>query len=183
MSTESAMGNYEEIIMNNNTKYVGELTGVTQDKIEILTELGTEISLNRGNISSEKIVEKDGSYLSVAATLGMPAVLNVLGQYTVHNWAFGIEGLYLPNASGVQASGGFLLTKLRYFQQILKLNLGYSRMPSSSNSTDMDVWSYFGPSYTFQLNNFIVDAGITVGQGSYTNPQFFFQIGYIQNFN
>ena len=47
---------------------------------------------------------------------------------------------------------------------------------------DKKTWDYIGIAYNLNYKDFYLEAGITSGSGSYSNPQIMFQIGYVYRF-
>ena len=180
-----AADQYDVVNLKNGSKIIGTIIEqIPNQSLRIRTRDGSEFVYTFDQIAS---ITKEGldfgprdirneSYFELGANLGTPAGLN----FTLGNW-FGPLGLHISGMSygdrisGIQANFGFKLSDNTNRSHSIAFICGHS-------NADINTWSYYGAAYDLNWGGFFLEAGLTAGSGSYTNPQLALQIGYTYRF-
>ena len=130
--------------------------------------------------SPKKNKIENNEYPMFGATLFMPGGLNFVGGYHYDNFgAIGEVGYFPSVIFGFQIEFLYNLKSSRQFEHNLGIGGGFSYMFYDGE----EDWGYLELLYNLNIYGFFIEAGLSIGSGSYTNPQVRFQIGYVYRFN
>lgn len=174
------------IITSEGETFTGEIIVESRDTITLRSTSGTDImvprvSIERIDYNYDPSGGKNDSFWAFGATLGTPALLNLVVAYNFNDdWGLRFSGGYVGSAAGLQLDGTYLLggDKVRHN---LNFGLGLSGVETGWPYGVKD-WAYLEGGYNLQVWGFDLMLGISVGDGDYTNPQLLGQIGYVHRF-
>jgi hypothetical protein len=165
--------------------YEGNITDVNESNYVIETESGLSVKIPRdivdkvilGNNYSEK------QYAMFGPTLLLPGGINLLFGY--HYSSFGVRGEFgfIPannEVYGFQVNVFYNLYRTKSFEHNISIAGGFSSQETYLYDKE---WTYIGFMYDFNIYGFFMEAGITFGSGTYSNPQLAIQFGYVYRFN
>jgi hypothetical protein len=155
----------------------GSVFVYTFDEIEIIRKEKVEYV-------DETMDLRHTPYSELGVNVGTPAGLNA----AFGRW-FGLFGLRLSGMvygsalAGMQLNFGYKLSDNSNRSHVLALIAGSSHLEDSRGWYIRDKsWTYLGAVYELNLGGFFLQAGASVGEGDYSNPQLMFQIGYMYRF-
>ncbi len=110
-------------------------------------------------------------------SLGTPSLAN----FVVKTDKLGIPlllsgGYWGDKVSGIEAGFGFYQNNDSFFHSAQVIT-GYSAINRNEGNTKR--WTYVGVSTTFKKGGFFIEPGLSVGSGTYSNPQLMIQIGWL----
>lgn len=126
----------------------------------------------------------DRHYTEFGVTLGTPGGLNaVIGRW-FGPFGLKLSGMYLGSLYGAQLEFSAKLSENKVRTHAITGMLGTLHLDTKNdfNLTEHKNWDYFGLAYTLNVSGFYLQAGLSVGNGSFTSPQILFQIGYVHRF-
>jgi hypothetical protein len=141
----------------------------------------------------EFMVDKDQGYKSTmtefGGTFGTPAVINLVFGKHFDKYMVKASGMYLGStAKGIQLELGLKLSEFKNTYHAISLVGGYSYIKNKQTSLygyeqyQVSEWMYGGIVYNLNTNGFYLQPGLSIGSGSYNNPQIMIQIGYVYQF-
>jgi hypothetical protein len=137
-----------------------------KEKSEVIATQSYNLKLSRNN------------QFEVGATLIGPGGLNVCGGRIVGNHRFrGTFGVLVTDIFAVELEYSYQIAGEKDVKLYLSVPLGHS------NFSDSQSWSYTGLNLTSNIYGFDIGAGLTIGTGSFSNPQLAFRIGYVHQFD
>ncbi|HPI19980.1 MAG TPA: hypothetical protein PKY56_06375 [Candidatus Kapabacteria bacterium] len=181
------------LFLKNGSKIIGSITKFIPDStVSIQTKDGSVFVYNASEVLKiEKAANNENlkkNYTEFGANFGTPAVFNIVLGF--HSEKFGIRfsGMYLGSSYGIQASLPLKFYESKDVYHAIALALGFSHIETEETVlyykyTRAREWTYFSLSYNLNLYGFFLEGGLSVGDGSYSNPQLMFQIGYVHRFN
>jgi hypothetical protein len=116
-------------------------------------------------------------------TIGTPAAINLsVGRYFSDKYGARLSGGYFPGredryAAGVQVN---LMTKLTETKNSLldaSIMAGYTELTGCGE--DIKYWRFVGVAAGGKWKSLIAEIGLTIGNGSYPNPQASLQLGVV----
>lgn len=195
---------YADIYVKNSVKYTGHLIKVADSYLEFVNN-GIEFKLAKKDINyiefnNKKMyltnwdeiitISTNNSYLSMGATLGTPAALNLVVMYNLYN-SFGIRlsGMRFNNSiEGIELNIQYVFTKSDNFDAGIFGGIGYSTIPTSTytydyyNENTTNEWRYYCAGVDLNYKGFFAQFSISSGKGNYYNPQFLGSIGFLHRF-
>ncbi|HRT68363.1 MAG TPA: hypothetical protein P5216_06450, partial [Bacteroidota bacterium] len=93
--------------------------------------------------------------------------------------AMGEIGFIPSSIFGFQIEALYNLKTSRHFEHNLGVGLGLMEIYYNEDN----VWGYLELLYNLNIYGFFLEAGMSIGSGSFTNPQLMFQFGYVYRFN
>ncbi|MCZ7558083.1 MAG: hypothetical protein M5R41_16905 [Bacteroidia bacterium] len=190
-----AQSEVDAVILKNGSKILGTIIEQVPNKsLKIRTRDGSEYVYSFDDIEiirkeavwvDDQITDlREAAYYELGANFGTPAGFNI----AFGRW-FGTLGLRLSGAlygdalAGAQLNIGFKLSDNSNRSHVLALIAGSSRLEKDDGwFTRNKYWTYLGAVYELNLGGFFLQAGASVGEGDYSNPQLMFQIGYMHRF-
>jgi len=136
-------------------------------------------------VSAQESADASPIQSCLGITVGTPAGLNLTAtQYLGSKLGLRLSGGYLPghfdsHLSGVQV--GFLW-KLREEGNSLfdaGIVFGYTEWENGRTAFDDNLWRYAGVAGAYKWKSLFVEGGLTVGSGTFSNPQGVLQVGVI----
>ena len=165
--------------------YEGNITDVSESQYILTTESGLSVNIPRYTI--EKVLlgnnYREKQYAMFGPTFLFPGGINLLFGYHFSTFAVRGEFGFFPveNAMyGLQVNIMYNLFRNKSFEHNVSLAGGFSHQ--DSYYTDKE-WTYIGFMYDFNIYGFFMEIGLTLGSGTYTNPQLGGQLGYVYRFN
>ncbi len=190
-----AQSEVDAVILKNGSKILGTIIEQVPNKsLKIRMRDGSEfvytfdeieiIRKERVDYVDETMDLRHTPYSELGVNVGTPAGLNA----AFGRW-FGLFGLrlsgmlYYPALAGAQLNFGFKLSDNANRSHVLALIAGSSVIEDSWGWYARDkYWTYLGAVYELNLSGFFLQAGASVGEGDYSNPQLMVQIGYMYRF-
>ena len=193
------------IHLKNGSVIVGKIIKYDAGKeVEIQTSDGNRFVFKMEQVEKiDFMVDKDQGYKKtkseLGGTLGTPAALNFIFGKHFDKYMVKVSGMYLGRtAKGIQLELGLKLSEFKRTYHALSLVGGYSYLEYEEkknygyNINRIEEWTYGGLVYNLNTNGFYLQAGLSLGNGVYSNetgiiedmpnPQFIFQIGYVYQF-
>lgn len=168
--------------------YEGKIKDDTSVEVVLVQNNGTEIRIPKNNIENIDYTETQEesnrfkrSYPIFGATVGTPAGINLSIGYTWPVLGFQLSGLYLGNIYGAQLNILFKLSETKNFSHALFLGGGFSQV-TGMGGYDFS-WYYGAAGYNLNFFGIFAELGLSVGTGTFKNPQLTFQLGYVHRFN
>ncbi len=153
------------------------------DKLKIKTDSGDVREIKFSEIENimkeEKPLEVKKGVTELGIVAGSPAGLNILLGHSIDDFIFKLSGLYVGKIYGIQVNLGLMLSNNINRYHSLNFIAGSS---FSESNLSKNTWDYFGIAYNLNYKDFYLEAGISSGSGSYSNPQIMLQIGYVYRF-
>ncbi len=181
------------LFLKNGSKIIGSITQFIPDStVSIQTKDGSVFVYKANEVLKiEKAVNNENikkNYTEFGANFGTPAVFNIVLGFHSGNSGIRLSGMYLGSAYGIQASLPIKFYESENVYHAIALALGFSHIETEETVlyykyTRAREWTYFSLSYNLNLYGFFLEAGLSVGDGGYSNPQLMFQIGYVHRFN
>jgi hypothetical protein len=181
------------LYLKNGSKILGSITQFIPDSIvSIKTKDGSLFVYSTDEIlkmeKDASIDESKKNYTEFGANIGTPAVFNLVLGFHSEKTGVRFSGMYLGDNYGIQASLPIKFYETKNVYHAIALALGFSHLETEENSgfysyTRTREWVYFSLNYNLNLYGFFLEAGLSVGDGAYSNPQLMFQIGYVHRFN
>jgi hypothetical protein len=176
--------------------YVGRIIADTADVLVLRTTDSTDVTIKKSNISRLEVGEftKEGrrrSYASLGVTLGTPAGIHALGGYYFGDIGLRAHAGYWGGLYGGQISLVRNLSQGDRMTHSLSLGAGYSHITLQHSRfvawgveeyTTTDEWKYVSAAYSVNWHGFFLELGLSVGSGTFSNPQLMGQIGYVYDF-
>ena len=172
------------LITNSGHEYSGHIKKLENNKYTVITDSGSEIEIPVSSVkeySTNSTVGKSkiDEYGMIGGALGTPGVLNLILGYQFNN-SFGNKlsfgGFYGEDpVFGLQINAMFNIIKRPSVEQNISLGFGWSQIEHS--------WLYTGIFYDINIYGVYSELGLTIGDGIYSNPQLFFQLGYVYRYN
>lgn len=126
------------------------------------------------------------SFWCVGATLITPASFNIRTGFNENRMAYHISGLYFGSSGGVQLNAMYAFSKSDNTENYIGLALGTMTIHFGKAIGDFHAgdykWNYVGPVYVLHTGGFLLEGGLSIGSGDFTNPQLLLQIGYVPKF-
>ncbi len=155
------------------------LNGQTISKSNFVSILN-QLSFNKG-------------YSAAGLTIFSPGGINALYSYDFeNNMGIRLSIGYLPTyLKGLQIDGLYNILKTKTVDSHLSLGLGYSIKVENDNVENPETidgveiekkWAYLAPAIDVNFGGFFISAGISIGQGDFTNPQFILCLGFVSRF-
>ncbi|MEN6295734.1 MAG: hypothetical protein ABFD61_06360 [Chloroherpetonaceae bacterium] len=123
-------------------------------------------------------------YPMLGLTFNTPGGINLIGGYHFGKFA-AIGGIgcvpFGTTIWGAQVEFMFNLKSARHFEHNIGFGVGYSFIGSKLSKAQ--EWTYIGLFYNLNIYGFYLEPGLTIGSGTYKNPQIAFQFGYVYRFN
>lgn len=149
------------------------LQAQTKDTVYIATKDTVYLS------SKEKINPINGE---IGLYLGTPAGINLTGAIHADRLLVRLSGMSLSTISGIQVDVGYKFSEKLKTYHALTVGVGTFKIAStqtdSYNSSSVNWWDYVSLNYMLNTKGFLLGVGLSVGDGTFTNPQLMFQIGY-----
>ena len=167
-------GEPKEFILKDSSVVSGTITEeVPGDHYKIRTKYGTLLKIEISNIAkiiplSEKF---NPEYFEIGTTALIPGIVNLNLGYTYNEFGIMLTG----GPYGVELAFPF---KIRHTKDISHEIV----IPLGAYSYEAE-WIYSGALYKLWLKGFQLLAGLTIGEGAYTNPQIYLNVGYVFRFN
>lgn len=125
------------------------------------------------------------NYWVMGLTFGLPSGFNIDLGYHFNPFGIQVTGLCLAASTdmtlyGIQVSFMYKIYEDEFFLHGISLITGYSAIKYSNINSR---WAFGGVTYFLNWGIFYLDVGLTIGSGSYSNPQFYAQIGILIRFN
>lgn len=180
-STDSLTAQTTKIVTHDGEEYVGDIASESADTIVIRSASGVEVAVPRASInmvdySYDKRDEDAKGYWSFGGAFLMPGGLNlVLGRHFTRTFGLRVTGGMLPSMVGVELDGVIRFAGSRRVEHSAVVGVG-------ANDINGAEWTYGVAAYNLNAYGFHLLAGFSVGSGSYSNPQFHAQIGYVHLF-
>ena len=193
------------IHLKNGSVIVGKIIKYDAGKeVEIQTSDGNRFVFKMEQVEKiDFMVDKDSGFKKtkseIGATFGTPAALNFVFGKHFDKYMVKASGMYLGrSAKGIQLELGLKLSEFKRTYHAVSLVGGYSYLEYEekknygNNINRISEWTYGGLVYNLNTNGFYLQAGLSLGNGVYSNetgiiedmpnPQFIFQIGYVYQF-
>ena len=171
---------YSNIKLISGKSYTGHIMKQTENDVTIRSKSGVEYTLQRKDILAiRQGKESKDIYGMFGVTFLLPGGYNILGGYQFQNFGVRAEVGCIPYGEGgygAQANILLNLTKTKSFEANLSIAAGYSLMAGKD-------YTYAGPCIDMNAGGFFVELGLGFGSGSFSSPQFLFQLGYVGRFN
>lgn len=181
------------LFLKNGSKIIGSITQLIPDStVSIQTKDGSVFIYKTNEVlkieKASEIENLKENYTEFGANFGTPAVFNVVLGFHSGKSGIRFSGMYLGSAYGIQASMPIKFYESEDVYHAIALALGFSHIETEETLlyykyTKTREWKYFSLSYNLNLYGFFLEAGLSVGDGGYSNPQLMFQIGYVHRFN
>jgi hypothetical protein len=140
--------------------------------------------------TSAKSVDRVKAELGIA--LGTPSGLNLILAAHTNDVLFKISGSYLGNSLfGGQFDIGYKISEFNETYHGIGLGFGFARLTTTEEESygwdyyevrTRHHWEYVSLNYMLNTFGFYFNAGLSVGSGSFSNPQLMVQIGYAYQF-
>jgi len=124
--------------------------------------------------------------------LGTPSGLNLILAAHTTDAIFKISGAYLgPTLYGGQFDIGYKFSENKRTYHGVGLGFGFANIGTTEITTNQwnqyeykerNHWQYVAVNYMLNTYGFYLNAGLSAGSGSFSNPQLMLQIGYAYQF-
>lgn len=170
------------IKQKNSSYYEGKVLSISDKKISMFCEDGAIYDFN---YDESKILFYNPVSSFIGFTIGTPGGINAtFGSFLTENFGLSASIGHIPNKMlGAQLSCLFNISRGIHFEHNLGIGIGGFTEYSEYRNDDNDDWIYSSVFYELNLYGFYIQPGISYGHGSYSNPQFLFQLGYVYRFN
>lgn len=187
------------ITKTDGTVFEGRVQRDSGGVVELVSNDSTLVRIPREAIRTMEFGVTPNTYPGGYALLGItaltPAGINLVGGY--YGSTFGVRACagYLGAIGGLQGNFVFNVVRSRRYTGNITVMFGYMSLTTTSHyvSTfgpygaryDSDLtrtWSYFGAGYEFNWGGFFLEPALSIGSGSFSNPQLLLQIGYVHEF-
>lgn len=180
------------IVMVGGEEYWGTIMSETSDTIALQSTSGVGVHIPRSSIRSivynaENPEDPNHGYWAFGGTLGTPAALNlVLARNFNRNWGIRFSGMFYGKIRGLQIDGMRRIGGSGSFSHNVHVGLGSSQLGvdtyTSTGYYRESTWNYVTGGYDLNWGGFQFAVGLSVGSGTFTNPQLLLQIGYVHQF-
>ena len=173
--------------------YVGSVVDENMERIMLLTADSVTITVPKINvrmvqygldpIPSRAKIDPGASFWSFGATLGTPAIVNLVLGYNFNEWGVRASGGMIPETSiGFQVDIRRSIGTSGSLSHNLHVGAGALVMDDGNPFRSYDWWDYIAIGYDMNWSGFYLSADISSGEGTYSNPQFLAQVGYVHEF-
>ena len=128
--------------------------------------------------------ESSDEYPMLGLTFLTPGGINLFGGYHYGKFTATGEIGFIPSSDlimGFQVEFMYNLKSARHFEHNIGFGGGYTYIEDQWSSPT--EWAFFGLFYNLNIYGFFLEPGLTIGSGTYKNPQIVFQFGYVYRFN
>ncbi len=145
----------------------------------------TLLMLTTASVSAQTTDQASPVRSTYGITIGTPAGLNITtSQYFGSKAGLRLTGAYFPSRCGGYLAGGQagIIWKLKEEGNSLydvAVVCGYTEIEYGRASGEDQIWQYVGITGSYKWRSFFIEGGLSVGSGTYTNPQALLQIGLI----
>jgi hypothetical protein len=172
-------------------EYFGRVSDATSDPLLFEFPDGVRIPFEKRVI--ESIESMKPSFPSLGVTLIMPGGVNLNAGYMSHGWGVRVTAgtVFDGITYGLQLNAVRNITHSPSFSQNVSIGVTHSRLLSTETINDWGFpirvgsykkWDAVGGYYDFNWRGFFLEAGVTVGEGSFSSPQLSLQLGYVYQF-
>lgn len=177
-----------EVETTDGKRYEGTIKAESEKEVVLGGESGIEMRIPRENIA--KLTYKDTppkfkkDYWGFGATLGTPGIINVNLWRMWETFGLQFSGGYLGTAYGIQANLAWKIGDYAKFVHCFFVGAGSLSISTKKNNVDQtSQWTYGVVGYNLNWYGWFLEAGASFGSGSYSNPQFMAQGGFVYRFN
>ena len=169
------------ILTADGEEFIGSVLRETADTLILLSSSGIEVAVPRTAIRTidyryDSDRKSYGGFWSFGGAFGTPAGLELIVRRNFsREWGLGLAFGYLGSIIGLELDVQRLLGESGSARHSLAFGAG-------SMVTDRDEWNYFKGAYNLNWGGFHLDLGLSVGSGTFSNPQLMAQIGYVHQF-
>lgn len=158
------------------------LQSQTKDTVYVITK--DTVFIQNAEPNTDLKTKRISSEFGVA--IGTPAVINLTFTNHFDDFLVKLSGLYLSRTQGFQADFGYKFSESRYTYHALTLGVGYldyeATIDNNGRLINRTYWEYATLQYLLNTKGFLLSAGLSAGDGSFSNPQLMLQIGYSYQF-
>lgn len=176
--------------------YFGRIVADSDDVIVLRTADSVEMTFKRSTVESIDVmqVRTDSArraYPSIGVTLGTPAGINLIGAYYFGDLGLRASIGYWGSIYGAQVNLTRNLSTSGNVTHNVSIGAGYMYLRihrtnfdawEVTEHDDISEWRYLCATYALNWSGFFAEIGVSVGSGTFSNPQLLFQIGYVHDF-
>ncbi len=176
------------VITNDGKEYSGKI--ISEDSLQIVIEdATTRITVFKTQITSIKyftdvkeLAKVNGDFTFVGISLLTPGGVNIVVGKDFGKFGARLAAGYIGTAAGIQGNFLFNLSRSKSFNSHLSVGVGSSVIGTSNRYSSSSTWTYIGGFYDLNYGGFFLETGLSIGSGSYSNPQLMLQLGYVYEF-
>ncbi|MEZ4785749.1 MAG: hypothetical protein R3F28_16935 [Candidatus Kapaibacterium sp.] len=174
------------ITMVDGEEYRGVIVEETNDTIRMRLNSGSMMIVPRRVVRiidySQRFEKASAGFWSLGAVVGTPGAINlVVGRHFDQDWGVRLTGGYIDDMRGIQCDLLGLVGENSSGSLRHSLGLGVGTFKIREGSS-WENWTYVMGGYNLNWWGFNVDIGLSVGSGSFSNPQMQGGIGYVHQF-
>lgn len=197
MLSVSSAYSQSRVITTGGREYEGKILHDSSDYLLIRINDDSEVKIAHDQVSiveSASAPEHLGKqvYPLFGITLGTPAGLQLVGGEYFNGFGIRASAGYLGKIYGAQINFVKNISKSQNFSSNLSVFAGYSHMEFRTTMTYnglfyssvpiVDHWTYGGLAFDLNWGGFFLEAGLSLGSGTFSNPQLGLQIGYVHEY-
>ena len=142
----------------------------------------------------DSIVKMKTSFPVLGFTMGTPAIVHIVGGYYFDGFGVRASAGYIPEMYAMQINILRNISRSKKFSHNISLTAGFhydnSRVeyvtwaPGSDYSQPSKIRTslFAGLAYDVNIAGMFFEGGIALANGTYPNPMFTFQVGYVHEF-
>lgn len=158
------------------------LQSQTKDTVYVVTK--DTVFIQNAQPNTELKTKRISTELGIA--LGTPAIINLIVTQHFSDFLVKLSGIYLDKYEGIQIDFGYKFSESRYTYHAITLGAGYldysAYLDNNGHFNNRSYWEYASLQYLLNTKGFLFSAGLSAGDGSFSNPQLMLQIGYSYQF-
>lgn len=184
------------VVTLNGLEFEGEIIRADADTIVLRKHDSSIVAFPKSilrNIEYNVVPRDQQAFWSLGASIGTPGALHIAGAYDIRRFGMRVSAGWIGTAYGAQCALGYKLRSEDHLSHEVGILVGVSHIDLENTIEDIQNgqfvvedniydWLYAGVAYTLHLSGIFAEIGLSVGQGTFSNPQLVGQLGYLFEF-